>query len=172
MSNDDICCVCLNDKTSQPLRCCTHMLCDYCYIKLTQCPLCRKDYGHHKKSDAMLTSSSRLLDDILMVCCDDPNLDKLIDHFAVFNRLFSRWIYTTEDQDTEFSLSDERIVWECNSVDRQHVADIHNYREISDHPHKRQFMLSKALHVFDALVDQLKTYNGPDIIPKELHHLL
>ena len=107
-----------------------------------------------------------------MVCGDDHNLDKLVDHFAVFNRLFGRWIYTTDDQDTEFRLNNERIVWECNSVGRQHVADIENYRDISDYPHKRQFLLSKALHVFDALVDQLKTYNGPNMIPKELRHLL
>ena len=120
----------------------------------------------------MLTASSRLLDDILMVCCDDLNLDKLIDHFAVFNRLFGRSIYTTEDQDTEFSLSNENIRWEQNSVDHDYVADIENYRDISDYPHKRQFLMSKACNVFSVLVDQLKTYNGPDMIPKELHHLL
>ena len=169
---NDTCCVCLNDKTSQPLRSCSHMLCDYCYVKLTQCPLCRKDYGHYKKTDARLTASSRLLDDILMVCCDDHNLDKLVDQFAVFNRLFCRWIYTTDDQDTEFSLSNENIRWEQNSVDHDYVADIEKYRDISDYSHKRQFLMSKACNVLSVLVDQLKTYNGPDTIPKELHHLL
>ena len=169
---NDTCCVCLNDKTSQPLRCCTHKLCDYCYIKLTKCPLCRRDYGHYKKSDAMLQAISKMLDNILMVCYDDPDLDKLIDQFALFNRIFSRWIYTTEDQDTEFSLTNERIIWEENSVDHEYVADINNYRDLSDYPHKRQFLLSKACNVFSVLVDQLKTYNRPDMIPSQLHHLL
>ena len=171
MSNDT-CCVCLNDKTSQPLRCCTHKLCDYCYVKLTKCPLCRRDYGHYKKSDAMLQAISKMLDNILMVCYDDPDLDKLIEKFALFNRIFGRWIYTTDDQDTEFSLTNERIIWEENSVDHEYVADINNYRGFSDYPHKRQFLLSKSCNVFSVLVDQLKMYNRPDMIPKELIHLL
>ena len=170
--SDDVCCVCLNDKTSQPLRSCGHKLCDYCYVKLSQCPLCRKDYGHYKMSDAMLQANSRLLDDILMLCCDDPNLDKLVDQFALFNRIFSRWIYTADNQDTEFSLSDANIRWEQNSVDRQYVADIENYRDVSDYPHKRQFLMFKARNVFNVLVDHLKMYNVPDIIPSQLHHLL
>ena len=171
MSND-ICCVCLNDKTSQPLRCCTHMLCDYCYIKLNQCPLCRKVYAHYKKSDAMLQANSRMLDDILMVCFDDPNLDKLIEQFALFNRIFGRWIYSMDDQDAEFTLNNDKVVWREHSVDREYVADIDNYREMSDYPHKRQFLLSKSCHVFNVLIEQLKIYNEPAIIPKEIYHLL
>ena len=120
----------------------------------------------------MLQAISNTLDNFLMVCCDVPDLDKLIDQFALFNRIFGRWIYTTDGQETEFSLNNGKIIWEESSVDREHVANINNYRDMSDYPHKRQFMLSKACNVFDVLVDQLKLYSGSEIILKELRHLL
>ena len=77
-----------------------------------------------------------------------------------------------DDQEDEFTLHNEKVVWRECSVDRDYVADIDNYRHISDYSHKRQFLLSKSCHVFNVLIDQLKTYHGPDIIPKELSHLL
>ena len=164
----ETCSICYNCKTARKLYNCTHSLCDSCYVKLNNCPYCRKPYYFNKKTNGEYRASCKILDKIMIDCSEQPtNPNKVMNNIGLLNRLFNRWIFYCKSSDDDDN--DRTLV--KPSIDRAFLDNIINYMRISDYPEERDVLKAKSMIVFEELAKQLKKFNQT-LIPIQLAHLL